>query len=557
MEKKSTGKIRSIRVKILVPAAIVIAVVILFMGISSYMSINSGMVEMGIEEAQMAAVAATNVIDGDLLYAVAPGNEDSEEYQTILEALRKIQKSYDIKYLYTLYADGGMVYYGVDTDESEDQMDIGDEFEVSYEELEGVFEGEPYVEGEIDYGEDEDLISVYRPIEDSKGEVVGVLGCDYDAAGVVKRLHNSIIHTIVVMIISIAAVLILLGIIVGNIMNSLNIVSSKVAELVNSDGDLTKKIEVHTGDELEIIANNVNTVLGHICDQANIAKEVADGNMTVKVSAKSENDILGNALKQLVERNRETLRGIDDAAKQAKNGAAQMADASEALAQGSTEQAGALEEITASINGVAEKTGQNAHDASEAKALINQAVEQVKIGNEHMTEMMKAMKDINQSAEDIFKINKVIDDIAFQTNILALNASVEAARAGVHGKGFAVVAEEVRNLAGKSAKASKETSVLIEESMKKTKAGSQIADETGAALGAVTEVIAKSGKMIESIAQASSEQTEAVSQIDQAVEQVAKVVQTNSSTSQQCAASSAELSQQMERVDKMLSVYRL
>lgn len=235
----------------------------------------------------------------------------------------------------------------------------------------------------------------------------------------------------------------------------------------------------------------------------------------------------------------------------------QVAGASQSLAQGSTEQASAIQQITASIDEIAEKTKQNADEANSAAELVSQAIKDVKYGNSQMHDMMEAMADINRSSESISKIIKVIDDIAFQTNILALNAAVEAARAGEAGKGFAVVAEEVRSLAAKSAAAASETAELIEDSISKVNTGSRLADDTAKALETITGVVQKSEVIINGIADSSNYQATAVSQINQAITQVSQVVQTTSATSEECAAASEELSNLAARMHELLSSYNL
>lgn len=322
-------------------------------------------------------------------------------------------------------------------------------------------------------------------------------------------------------------------------------------------GDVNIDFHRDGNDEFTRLMDEYQKVVENIRYQAKVADQVANGDMTVTVNIKSDRDILGMALQKLVNKNQHALSNISDAAYQVNTSSSQVASASEALAQGSTEQASAIEQITASIDDIAEKTKENASEADKAAALMADAMVNVNSGKEDMQEMMEAMQQINASSESISKIIKVIDDIAFQTNILALNAAVEAARAGEAGKGFAVVAEEVRNLAAKSAAAASETAELIEDSIEKVNAGSKIADETSKAIEAITNVVSESEQIVSGIAEASNYQATAIAQVDQAIEQVSQVVQNNSATSQECAAASIELSNQSGRMTDLLSVYQL
>ena len=322
-------------------------------------------------------------------------------------------------------------------------------------------------------------------------------------------------------------------------------------------GDTSIKIEKLADDEFGHLVDEMNILTESTKEFADIAEEVAKGNLTVTVNPRSEKDTLGVALQKMIESNHHALTNISEGAFQVMTSSAQVASASESLAQGSTEQASAIEQITASISEVADNTRKNAEEAGRAANMIAEVISDVQEENKEMAQMLEAMGDINESSESISKIIKVIDDIAFQTNILALNAAVEAARAGDAGKGFAVVAEEVRNLAAKSAQAASETAELIEDSIVKVNVGSQIAQETHKSLEAVTNVVKESEALINNIAESSNYQATAVAQIDQAIGQISQVVQTNSATSEECAAASDELSEQAAKMRDLLAIYNL
>jgi methyl-accepting chemotaxis protein len=195
--------------------------------------------------------------------------------------------------------------------------------------------------------------------------------------------------------------------------------------------------------------------------------------------------------------------------------------------------------------------------AAQIAGLANNTKQSAGQGNEQMQEMLAAMQQIDDAGASIAKIIKVIDEIAFQTNILALNAAIEAARAGQYGKGFAVVAEEVRNLAGRSARAAKETAALIETSISKTADGTEIANRTAASLHQIVLDVTAAVDMMNGIAIAFNEQAVEINQINQGINQVAQVTQTNTATAEESAASSEELLHQAEQLRLMVGGFRL
>lgn len=322
-------------------------------------------------------------------------------------------------------------------------------------------------------------------------------------------------------------------------------------------GDVNTNATISTKDEIGSLAASFNKMIENIRSQAMVTELIADGDLTVDVTVRSESDLMGKKLLQMVQKNNEVLSNISSAAEQVAVGAKQISDTSITLSHGATEQASSVEELTASLEEISSQTEVNAKNANTANELAEDAKQNALQGDNQMKEMLKAMEEISESSANISKIIKVIDDIAFQTNILALNAAVEAARAGQHGKGFAVVAEEVRNLAARSANASKETTDMIESSIKKSESGTKMARDTAQALNQIVNAVDKVANLVNDIAVASNEQAQGIAQINQGIMQVSQVVQANSATSEESAAASEELSSQAELLKEEVSKFKI
>ena len=295
----------------------------------------------------------------------------------------------------------------------------------------------------------------------------------------------------------------------------------------------------------------------HEVNQA--AKKMASGNLDIDISVKSNDEIgdLSRAFQEMADSINEVLTNISLSAEQVSSGSKQVSGSSVALSQGATEQASSIEELTASLEEIGSQTDLNAQHATEANTLAESVKLKAVEGDDQMKAMLRSMDEINEASSNISKIIKVIDEIAFQTNILALNAAVEAARAGQHGKGFAVVAEEVRNLAARSASAAKETTDLIEGSIKKVEGGTRIANATATALNEIVSGVSKVAVLVDQIALASNEQASGIAQVNQAIFQVSQVTQTNSATSEETAAASEQLSGQAAKLKEQINRFVL
>jgi len=330
----------------------------------------------------------------------------------------------------------------------------------------------------------------------------------------------------------------------------------ELAETVQK-GDLSQRMEVKSHDEIGRLGTALNQMADSLEEKAEFASRIAKGDLSHDVNLNSEKDVLGGALKTMLENLNGIFGTIHQASEQVAYGSSKVAESSQSLSQGSTESASSLEEIAATMNELESQTRTNAGNAGEANQLTSAAQGAAVKGNQHMQEMVTSMTEIAGAGQNISKIIKVIDEIAFQTNLLALNAAVEAARAGQHGKGFAVVAEEVRNLAGRSAKAAKETAELIESSVELTEKGSTIASQTADALHEIVEGVDKVTNLVAEIATASNEQAEGIGQVNQGLTQIDQVTQQNTANAEESAAASEELSAQANQLLQTLSRFQL
>ena len=292
----------------------------------------------------------------------------------------------------------------------------------------------------------------------------------------------------------------------------------RIRDIAEGEGDLTKRLDASAKDELGTMAGWFNTFVAKL---ESILAEIRRG------------------------------AGEIDA------GSSQVSATSQSVASGASQQAASLEEISASLEEMSAMTDRNAQNAGAAVSRSDDAQSRANACQEQMVRMSEAMGAIKQSSDSIAKVLKVIDEIAFQTNLLALNAAVEAARAGEAGKGFAVVAEEVRNLAGRSAQAARETAAMIEESTTRADRAVSLCGDVDASLRTIVDGTREVNELLAQIASASREQAQGIGQINSGVAELDKVTQQNAGNSEELAAASEETAAQVASLKQVVGQFRV
>ncbi|CAN2048154.1 methyl-accepting chemotaxis protein [Candidatus Magnetomoraceae bacterium gMMP-1] len=305
--------------------------------------------------------------------------------------------------------------------------------------------------------------------------------------------------------------------------------------------------------------DTLDAVILPIKDAQNILLKMSEGDLRTIITEEYKGDHakIKNSINDVIKQLNTILSQVNMVSQDVSASAGQLTGASHNLSEGAQEQSASVEEISASVHQTNEQINLNAENSSSANELVSETSQAAMSGKDEMDQMIQSMNEIYESAQNISKIIKVIDEIAFQTNILALNAAVEAARAGQHGKGFAVVAQEVRNLAGRSAQAAKETAEMIEGSNKKVSEGVTIAEKTGSALEQIVENVIKVKDLVAEIATASKEQSQGIGQINEGMSQISTATENISAQSEETASAASELSNMAEQLKGHLGKFKL
>jgi methyl-accepting chemotaxis protein len=385
-----------------------------------------------------------------------------------------------------------------------------------------------------------------------------------------------------------------------------------VAREIGDSGDLDQNIDIHRNDEIGALATTFNNMVAYLKEMAAFSMAVAEGNLTVEVVPRSKRDTLGNAFVRMAHGLQEIVRTTRDSAGQVSAGSNQVAGAADESAKVSVQASSAIEEVTSTmhemsinVQNVVKNTQVQASSVAETSASIEQMVtsiqrvadtakvlldianrsrEEVVVGIQTMEKTTDGLNRTNKAiqssaeiinvlghrADDIGRIIEVIDDLAEQTNLLALNAAIEAARAGEAGRGFAVVADEVRKLAEHSRSATKDIAALIkaiqaetneavvvmEEGTKEVESGATLADQAGRALDAISSVVRQSAELVQEISLASKQQVRGTEGVAHAMQIISNITRQTSQGTRGTVATVSQLVKLSDQLNEALSQFR-
>ena len=402
------------------------------------------------------------------------------------------------------------------------------------------------------------MLVAFSPIRGTQWSLVlQVPKADY------SRLINgamlvAILSTLAVLIVSILLVLRL----ARSISRPVKSVTDRMVLL--SDGDLrTEVVSVHSRDELELMSMTLNTTVEsinqYISDIHQVLTRVADGNLNARPQMDYKGDFtqIRDSLDSIIRSMNETISGFRAASVRLAGIAEELSGQSGELHHASLEQNQSTEALVSEVAHVKKQLADVTENSGETRCKTEEIAQCIDRANTQMSALSSAMHDISSNADEITKIAKAIEDISFQTNILALNASVEAARAGNAGSGFAVVANEVQNLAVKSAEAAQSATGMIENTRAIIRTGVELNADTADSLKDISAVSVEISEISDRLVHAVERQENALTVIEERIENISDIADRNLQNAEGTKQSSGLLAQEAEKLHVQVSNFVL
>jgi methyl-accepting chemotaxis protein len=411
---------------------------------------------------------------------------------------------------------------------------------------------------ELETGGKRYLVS-YRPIE---GPEQWSIGAVVPKNELFENFNNIRDITLIVLVIMLIAGFIAAMLLAKTLTSPIAGITKRIALL--AEGDLHSGFNVRTiTKEYHALHTNLEVTISYlkryVDDIDHVLGGLADGDLNTESRIEYKGDFadIGKALKKILDNLGAVINIIAKSTESISAGSAQISMSAQSLLTGSMDAAGSIKNIDVSIEAMGNNLTDTVTDTTDASNMAGLARQTALDGNAKMQELLGSIDDINKAAEQVQQINRAIDDIAFQTNILSLNAAVEAARAGVAGRSFAVVADEVSMLAGKCAQASKDTAALIDDVLKAAQTGTASADETAATLHRIVEQSEKVNKIMTALSDRAVKQANEMNDVGRDMERLSSVTVATSSASAEFAETSKSFEQQATALERIVASFKL
>ena len=401
------------------------------------------------------------------------------------------------------------------------------------------------------------------PIKDYSGVIKGYIKSVISREATLNSLQQMYSTIALTTIIGLIIAIALIYIISSSITKPVKKLSLVTDQLVNDNWDVS--IDINSKDEIGQLAGDINSLVNrlklytaYIDEVSTLLKQLGEGNLDLEFKQTYDGNFrkLKDSLNNTAFMLKDILLNIKAVSEQVASASEQLSQGAQELSQSSAEQAGTFEKFSEKINKISDQIIQNSQNANATRQISTETNALTSRGKQQMEEVIVAMGEINDSSMEISKIAKNIDNISFQTNILALNASVEAARAGISGKGFAVVAEEVGNLASKSTESAKLAAQLVNSTLEAIKKGTKIVDDTVESFTEIFKNSQNTVNLLENISDESNKQIDSMIELKDGIVQISITVESNSATAEETAATSEDLSNQAAKLKELISVFK-
>lgn len=548
--------------KLIVLFTVSVLISSLTVGIIGYFMNRNDSIRMNSERALGIARSVAAAVDTEEFESIVASGEKNEYWHEYVGMLDDVITRNQLAFLYVLhdYNDEDVIYFAEGLTEGDpvasldfNETEIIDNYD---ENIADVFDGQEVISSDI-YGANEwgFMVSGMAPIFNADGEVVGIVGADIYIDEVIDSVNMFGMLSLIIAV-GISALLgtvmyVFLRNSLGRPIAELTSVSKKIA-----DGVVDIEIGTSSNDEIGMLADSFRDMVENIRQQTVTLKAIAEGDLSVTVTPKSEDDIINNAFVNMIARLNDMISQINSLTSQVAVESTQIASSASSLAKGVSSQASAIEQLSASITEITIQTKQNA-DLADQSADLNLKMNEDATGSfSQMEKLITAVNDISEASRSVSAVLKFIEDIAFQTGILSLNASVEAAHAGDLGNGFSVISKEIQNLSKKTSESAKETAELIGDTIAKAELGVALANEAHDAMVNVVAHVKSSNRVSGEIALSSKEQMIAIEQVNKGINQVAGVIHQNSAVAEESASSSRNMNRQANDLTALISSFK-